>query len=234
MSITIYGIQCKINNKIYIGQTTNYKNRIKNHIMELNGNRHCNKYLQEDYNNYGKNNFIFFILEDDVDYSLRLYKETYYMNLYGGTNSNNIYNVKGNFNDDNKDYAMSKTRHFRGKFDLFRGHKHSDKSKSKISKSLKEAYKHGKHKLPEKKFGKENSFYGKHHTATTKEILSKARTKYDDKFISELRDLRNTGMQIKDIANRYNMNTHVVGSLIKYGTSSRKVINKIRKSQNKV
>lgn len=234
MSITIYGIQCKVNNKIYIGQTSNYKIRIKNHIMELNGNRHSNKYLQEDYNKYGRDNFVFFILEENVIDDLKLKQETYYMNLYGGTNSNNVYNVKGNFNDDNKNYALSKVRHLEGKFDLFSGHKHTNKSKSEISKSLKEAYKSGKHKLPEKKYGKDNSFYGKHHTDSTKAVLSKLKIKYNNEFIDELKKLRNAGMQIKDIAIKYNMNKNVVGSLIKYGTSSRNVINKIRNSQNKV
>ena len=35
MSVTVYKIQCKVNNKIYIGQTTNYRQRIKNHKIAL-------------------------------------------------------------------------------------------------------------------------------------------------------------------------------------------------------
>ena len=238
MSVTIYAIQCKVNNKIYIGQTTNYTARIKYHKNFLSKNKHTNPYLQEDYNKYGANNFIFYKLEEKVPDNLNLEKETYYMNLYGGTNSESIYNVKGNFNDDNKVYAKSKVAHFKGKYDAFKGHTHTSTSKQQICKSLKQAYKDGRHKLVGAVAGdcsgSNNSFYGKHHTEEVKQKLSKLRTKYDETFIQELRQLRNAGMSVVDIARKFDMNKNVTGSLIKYGTASRKKINEIKTSQNKV
>lgn len=238
MNITIYAIQCKINDKIYIGQTINYKRRITYHKSFLKANKHTNPFLQADYNEYGASNFEYFKLEENVPDNMGLKRETYYMNLYGGTNSEKIYNVKGNFNDDNKEYACRKVKHFAGKYDAFKGHNHSISSKQKISASLHQAYIDGRHQLvgavAGNRGGSNNAFYGKHHTDTVKQQLSKIRTKYDSNFVNELRCLRNSGMSVKDIAKKYKMNVNVVGSLINYGTSSRKVINEIRKRQNKV
>lgn len=238
MSVTIYGIKCKINNKIYIGQTINYKSRIQYHKNSLRKNEHINPYLQEDYNRYGADNFIFYKIEEDIPDSLNLERETYYMNLYGGTNSDSIYNVKGNYNDDNELYAKSKVAHFNNKYDAFKGHLHTEKSKQQIAKSLKQAYKEGRHQLAGAVAGDcsgcNNAFYGKHHTEEVKQQLSEIKTKYKPEFINEIKQLRLSGMSIKDIAEKYNMNKNVTGRLIKYGTASRKKINEIKNSQNKV
>lgn len=159
------------------------------------------------------------------------------MNKYGGTNSSSIYNVKGNFlGDDNKEYAKRKMAHFKGNYAQHTGHSHSDKSKNKISKSLKVSYKNGTHKLcgavSEGQFGELNSFYGKHHSQQIKDKLSKIKTKYDGRFIQELRNLKQSGMKVKEIAELYNMNKNVVGCLINYGTSSMNKIKIIKLSQN--
>ena len=41
-------------------------------------------------------------------------------------------------------------------------------------------------------------------------------------------------MRVVDIARMYNINPGVAGCLINYGTTNRSVINKLRKSKNKV
>ena len=68
----IYGIRCKINNKIYIGKAKNYYERLVSHIRQLNEGKHHCKQLQEDYIKYGAMNFTFTILhevkeEEDID-----------------------------------------------------------------------------------------------------------------------------------------------------------------------
>lgn len=69
----IYKITNKVNNKIYIGSSKNIHKRWKNHIKELITNKHANIYLQHDWNEYGKECFMFEILEkcsEDIRYSI--------------------------------------------------------------------------------------------------------------------------------------------------------------------
>jgi group I intron endonuclease len=59
----IYKIVNKVNGKYYVGSSTNIKIRWKNHIKELNKNRHKNPHLQSAWNKYGMDNFEFNIVE---------------------------------------------------------------------------------------------------------------------------------------------------------------------------
>lgn len=52
-----------INNKYYIGNSSNLKIRFKNHIHKLSNNKHENQLLQNAWNKYGADNFKFYILE---------------------------------------------------------------------------------------------------------------------------------------------------------------------------
>ena len=58
----IYMIQNSINNKIYIGKTKDLNKRWKRHKRYLKGNYHYNKNLQEEWNEYGEENFKYIIL----------------------------------------------------------------------------------------------------------------------------------------------------------------------------
>lgn len=59
----IYKITCLVNNKSYIGQSVSIKRRWATHKRELANGIHYNKYLQREYNKYGKDKFIYEILE---------------------------------------------------------------------------------------------------------------------------------------------------------------------------
>lgn len=59
----IYMIKNIINNKIYVGQSVDLDRRKSMHFSSLKNNHHHNKYLQNSYNKYGKENFIFEIIE---------------------------------------------------------------------------------------------------------------------------------------------------------------------------
>lgn len=58
----IYMLKNKILNKFYIGHANNLYKRKNEHFSTLKSNKHFNKYIQEDYNKYGKENFVFEIL----------------------------------------------------------------------------------------------------------------------------------------------------------------------------
>lgn len=60
----VYQITNIKNNKIYIGSSKNILQRWKNHIRELDKNIHKNMFLQADWNDFGKDNFVFEILEE--------------------------------------------------------------------------------------------------------------------------------------------------------------------------
>ncbi|MBT6051226.1 MAG: GIY-YIG nuclease family protein [Candidatus Scalindua sp.] len=62
MNSGIYEIVCNSNGKKYIGSAVDLKRRKNKHYSELKRNKHANKYLQNAYNKYGKENFKFKIL----------------------------------------------------------------------------------------------------------------------------------------------------------------------------
>lgn len=59
----IYAIVCNGNGKIYIGGSKNVKSRIAVHVNLLSRMKHENKYLQSAWNLYGKESFIFDMIE---------------------------------------------------------------------------------------------------------------------------------------------------------------------------
>ena len=59
----IYKITCLTNNKSYIGQSVSIKRRWATHKRELAAGVHYNEYLQRAYNMYGKDNFVYEVLE---------------------------------------------------------------------------------------------------------------------------------------------------------------------------
>lgn len=79
----VYQIRNICNNKIYIGSTMDLKSRCKSHFNSLNRGRHQNKYLQRAYNKYGKQNFIFEIIEF-CNPEIRFDIEQYWINQYIG------------------------------------------------------------------------------------------------------------------------------------------------------
>jgi group I intron endonuclease len=74
----IYKIENLINGKIYVGRAIDLFNRRKYHFKYLIENKHHNKYLQEDFNKYGKEKFKFSIIEE-CDISILNEKEKYFI-----------------------------------------------------------------------------------------------------------------------------------------------------------
>lgn len=102
----IYLIRCKSENKIYIGVSTNIKNRYSQHISLLRKNKHPNMHLQQAFNNFGKDDFCLEVLQEinqpnvskDELYNL----EIYYISLYKSNNRNYGYNLEGGGNSKGK------------------------------------------------------------------------------------------------------------------------------------
>ena len=90
--IGIYTITNIINNKIYIGYTNNFIRRKNDHFSYLKRNVHKNIHLQKAYNKYGRDNFIFEILEE-CEESYLCSQEHYWCNMLNTHNKNYGYNI---------------------------------------------------------------------------------------------------------------------------------------------
>lgn len=104
--IGIYKIENTINHKVYIGQSVDIEKRWKEHLYALTRNFHENKHLQNSWNKYGAKAFTFSIIEE-CELSRLTDREQYYIDLYGGINSDNNYNnrdagYKGNLSESTK------------------------------------------------------------------------------------------------------------------------------------
>ena len=77
----IYCIENLVNHKKYIGLSKNILQRFSRHRTHLNGGYHINDHLQSAWNNYGEDNFQFYIIEE-CDESLLKDKEMYYIKKY--------------------------------------------------------------------------------------------------------------------------------------------------------
>lgn len=109
----IYKIICLGNNKFYIGSSKNIEKRISNHIKRLKKNSHINEFLQNAWNKYGENAFLFEVIEECSD-ELLLKREQFWMDI------TQCYNRDIGFN------ACKKA-------DRPTGYKHTEESKLKMS-----------------------------------------------------------------------------------------------------
>ena len=146
--IGIYGIKNKINNKIYIGQSTNISMRFVAHRCDLNHNRHFNEHLQRSWNKYGHDAFDFIVIEECDTPQLNTLE-----NKHINDNKMNVYNfehevmVGGKLSEATKK-KMSEAAS--GENNSFFGKTHTEKSKTQMSKWKKQNY-----------LGTKNPNYGK-------------------------------------------------------------------------
>lgn len=95
----IYRIRNLVNNKSYIGKSTNFESRKKSHINLLRNNSHDNRYLQFAFNKYGEINFKFEIilkLSDNIkNEEISLYERNL-IDVYGSFYNRYGYNLTKN------------------------------------------------------------------------------------------------------------------------------------------
>lgn len=146
----IYKITCLINNKVYVGKTWTKRPRSR-WLRHLNVAKHKiianNTYqlIHKAINCHGMDNFIFEIIEEHQSKDIGSEREIYW-----------IETLKTFVSKYGNDFGYNLTKGGDGS----NGFKHSEESKVKMS-----AQRKGK------RCGPQNSFFGKHHSNETKEIL---------------------------------------------------------------
>ena len=127
----IYKIENLVNGKMYIGLSSNIKQRWRCHKIDLNGNRHDNQYLQNAWNKYGIEKFKFEIIEECEITSLSK-KEGHYILKYETCNKEKGYNMNygGEFKLHTEEVKQKISEKHKGKI-------LSDITKEKLSKANK-------------------------------------------------------------------------------------------------
>ena len=87
----VYKITNLKNEKIYIGQTKNFKRRMSQHFYEVSSK---NSLLKEAIKEFGKENFKIEILEETYFKFQAYYKEEFFINFYQSFNPEKGYNIK--------------------------------------------------------------------------------------------------------------------------------------------
>jgi group I intron endonuclease len=210
MDSGIYQIRNTENNKKYIGQTKDLEKRKKQHLYNLEHNKHSNIHLQNAFNIYGENSFIFEILKTCEPFLLTFYEQNFV-----NENFDYLYNIrkecvkssKGVIFSDNHKMKISKaimgnknpfygkthTEDIRKKISLSRkGKSLSEETKRKISeankgKSVSEETRRKLSEASNKKTGNKNSFYGRKHSDETKKKISETKKR---KLLSDEGELK--------------------------------------------
>lgn len=89
----IYKITNIINERVYYGSTIRFKKRFASHLQALEGNRHSNTFLQNDFNKCGREAFLLEVIETVDDPSSLLVREQHYLDQYYD-NQKQCYNIR--------------------------------------------------------------------------------------------------------------------------------------------
>lgn len=91
----IYKIENLVNKKVYVGQTgTSFKQRKRQHLCRLRKQKHGNQHLQNAWNKYGEENFVFEIIEEVEEEKLLTEREQFWCDFYESNNKEKGYNIR--------------------------------------------------------------------------------------------------------------------------------------------
>lgn len=166
MTIGIYRILNKVNNKVYIGQSIDVENRLKQYKSCLNRGDHHNPHLQHSWDKYGEDVFEFGIITKCDESELDDLEISFIAN-YDSFNSEKGYNKEtgGDLNKHMSDESCRKISEsckglFAGDNNPFYGAHHTKENRKKMSELMS---------------GENNPFYGKTHTEENRMKISKAK-----------------------------------------------------------
>jgi group I intron endonuclease len=184
--IGIYQIKNQINKKTYVGKSKNIPMRFIRHRSLLNTGNHFNRHLQCSYNKYGKDVFLFEVLEycESVDLATA---EQRWIDSY---DPKKVYN-KVKFVED-----LVNVRN------PFFGKSHTEETRKIMSDLKKGMY-----------LGIENPNFGNRWTEDQKERMrgnKNCNAKLDERKVLEIKQLISNGLLYKDIALRFGVTRTVI------------------------
>jgi group I intron endonuclease len=194
--IGIYKIQNKISGDFYIGSSTRIQDRWKDHKRDLRNDEHFNEHLQNAWNKYGEENFIFSIIEE-CNENILVKQEQHYIDIlkpqynialsvmcYGAHLSAEtkqklrLINLGKHHTQETKEKCRLAGKKGKGHFteehkrkisEALKGHSPSNKGKKGIFHT-----KEWKQMMSERMSGKNNPYYGKKHSNEIKQKISNA------------------------------------------------------------
>lgn len=96
----IYKIENKINGKVYIGESLDIERRWREHLDDLNNNKHHSYKLQDDWNKYGENSFCFEVISE-LDKTVARYIDRLVLVIYEDKYINNYNSIDDGYNIEN-------------------------------------------------------------------------------------------------------------------------------------
>lgn len=217
----IYLIQNVITGERYVGSSRDVYHRRNQHFSELQKGVHRNNRIQSSYNQYGKENFIFNVLEDVENKDDLVLREQYWLDTI-----NPEYNLLKTANNNTLTRSEFLLEKYKRHGDLIRGKKASEETKKKQTLGLLEYWatpgikdsrrltQDQKNHLSEVNTGKNNPNWGLKRTPEQLENMSKGRANVKHTFRSptgELVEIVNpyknsmslTGLSFSSIRNLY-------------------------------
>lgn len=212
MNSGIYQIRNLINGKIYVGSAVNIKRRWGEHKKELRKNKHCNSYLQNAWNKYREENFIFEVLEKTEEKFL-VEREQIYLDKFCCYKEEFGYNICEKAGNS-------------------LGYRHSEKTK-KILSEKRTGYRLAPFSEEHKKRLSESLKGGK--TAHYAEDNYNHKLNWEQ--VKEIRELYNSGKFLqRELAEKYNISEGVIYKVVKniawYDKNYHRVYEKIQKGED--
>lgn len=106
----VYALQHSATGKIYVGCTKDVERRIREHLTQIENNKHPNKRMQEDFNLFGGEYYYYVLFSACAAYDAFM-MERHFMSLLGTRDESRGYNCR----DNSKDFSLSNYRRYKAK-----------------------------------------------------------------------------------------------------------------------